>query len=361
MKTEWDNITLETVTPIHIGNGEKYTFLDYFVDGGKANILNTDSIFGSVNEDIEVINNLSKDIEEKIINGQAEINVKDFFRGYDVDVSKHIIKTIKTDIEHSRRVEVKQFINQNGRCYFPGSSIKGAIRTAYIFDYFNDGRNINELVSVLEDANVRIKKGIKPHLIKFSEIEEIAIGKIQDDCFRHLLVSDSEFITDGQMSMIETKRYSNEKKKYKEHSVYLEVLDANESVNFKIKINKGFGKTIKDIRNSLIKLSKTVSDYEKNNPNNPVFLKEFYEYLSKDIHENETVYMNLGFGGGYLPKTIYLLLPKYGKDLNIIKEILPFSKDKQRKRELVNAFTDFPMTKTVYNEEPIGWVKLNFP
>jgi len=66
----WNNIKLETVTPIHIGNGEEYAFLDYFVKDGAVNILNADLLFEEL-KDIEIINQMSKDIEAKIVNGQG--------------------------------------------------------------------------------------------------------------------------------------------------------------------------------------------------------------------------------------------------------------------------------------------------
>jgi len=226
--------------------------------------------------------------------------VKDFFSEYDVDVSKHISKKVKTNVLPSRRVRIKKFINQNGRCYIPGSSIKGVFRTSYIFDYFD--KHIDKLIDVLGDHEIRPNQ-------KFSRINEIAIGKIQDDFFRHLLVSDSGFIDEKHTSIIETKRYNNKRQEYGV-SVYLEVIDADKQINFSIKINKEFGKTIDDLKEYIMKLGKTVSDYEKNNLENAEFLKKFYRQISKYMNENKTIYMNVGFGGGYLSKTIYLLLLK---------------------------------------------------
>jgi len=385
----WNNIKLETVTPIHIGNGEIYTFLDYFVENREANVLNIDAIFEIIgsksnSEDaIEAINNLSLDIEKNIVRNNV-INIKSFFEKYNIVVNNFVVKKIKTDVELSRSVQVKQFINQNRKCYLPGSSIKGAIRTAYFFDYF--AKNINDLVSVL---NSTINNNRNNNRI-FSALNEIWIKNItgsdlstyindysdrqhhppvEQDFFRHLLVSDSEFIENKEMSIIETLRvhnYNKNKKSDREPlKIYLEVFDAKKTINFKIKVEDKFKEKmgyIKDIIQKINNLSTIVAEFEKNNPNNKKELKEFYEKLHEKIKikSEEEVFMNLGFGGGYLPKTVYLLLWKYGKDLNLIKNLLPFRKEKEWKRNLVKEFCDFPMTRETYKGEPIGWVKLNF-
>jgi len=348
-----NNIKLETVTPIHIGNGEKYTFLDYFVEGGKANILNIDSIFEGM-EDVDVINKLSKDIEEKIINGQAQINVNDFFGGYGVDASEHVIKKIKTDVEPSRRVEINQFINQNSRCYIPGSSIKGAIRTAYLFNYFNNNENIEKLVSVLNDRKIYDN-------LKSNELNKEVFGEITDDFFKYLHVGDSQFLIDNEMEIIETRRYNNKYQQKKGIPIYLEAINENSVVNFEIKICNGFRGTMEDIKNGIKNLTTTVCDYEISNNKNPDFIHKFYSKILDDMENTNRIYANIGFGGGYLPKTIYLLLWKYKKNINLIKRLLPTRNDKRRGiYQRVDNFEDFPRTITLCGNTPLGWVKLNF-
>jgi len=314
------NITLETVTPVHIGNGEEWSFLDYFIENGKVNILNTNAIFESLN-DTQIIDNLSKEIKEKIINGQVQINPKEFFGKY-IDVSKYIIKRIESD-EISGKVKIKKFINQQGRYYIPGSSIKGAIRTAYFFDFFD--KNIDALVDVLENKS-----------------------EITSDFFKYFHVTDSQFISDSKMKIIKTIRHNNEKNK-EGIPIYLEGIKEGSIVNFEIKIDDRSKITIEDIKNSVRNLTTTVCDYETNNNKNPDFMKNFYN----EIKKNNEIYLNLGFGGGYLVKTIYLLLWKHKKDISLIKNNMPL-----KKKQKVNTFSDFPRTKVIYNKKPIGWVKI---
>jgi len=345
----WNNIKLETVTPIHIGNGEEYTFLDYFLEDGAANILNVDLLFEGL-KDIEVINQLSKDIEKNIVNGQVQVDVKDFFSKYDIDVSKHISKKIKTDVLPSRRVRIKKFINQKGRCYVPGSSIKGAIRTAYLFNYFDKNENIEKLMEVLENISIRDND-------KSNILNKIVFGEITNDFFKYLRVEDSQFLTDCDMKIIETKKYNN--KTQKKLPIYLEVLKNGSVVNFEIKICDGFKDTIENMSSSIGNLTKTICDYEIKNNKNPDFIQNFYRKILDNMKNPNEIYINIGFGGGYLPKTTYLLLWKYKK--NIIKRLLPTSNDKRRGiYQRVDMFEDFPRTRTIYGDNPIGWVKLNF-
>ncbi|MEM4347164.1 MAG: type III-A CRISPR-associated RAMP protein Csm5 [Candidatus Altiarchaeota archaeon] len=341
-----NSLELICETPVHIGNGKKYTFLDYFLDGGFIHIIDTEKIFDDINK-IEVIDGLCRDIENKIINGQAQIDIREFFGQYGIDPWRYVIKKIRTNVKPSRRVQISQFINQNGNCYIPGSSIKGAIRTAYLFDYYD--KDIDKLVKILEDQRIRNK---------YKKLNEEAIGGIEEDIFRHIQVTDSSYINKNNFIVIEAKRYNNIKKQWG-NPVYLEVIDKETRIEFNVKIDERFKKSINDIMSWCNNLSKIIAEYEMNNRYNSNDLKKYYKSLYDNIKEDgEHFYLNLGFGGGHITKTVYLLLWKYKKDLKLIRGLLKIEK-LIKKSMRVNNFYEFPRTRVIFNNLPIGWVKIS--
>jgi len=352
------NIELQTITPLHIGNGKSYSSLEYFIDNKYINFINLNSIFDGIGknktekESIDIINRLSKKIEKEVINSQSQIDSRSFFNEYGVNVSDFVLKKLQTDIKPQRRVEIHQFINQNERYYIPGSSIKGAIRTAYLFNYFDNNKNIENLVKVLNDSQI---------YNKYDKLNKMVFGEITNDFFKYLHVEDSKFLTDDNIKVIETRRYNNKYPQRDGTPTYLETIKENTVVNFEIKILDKFNGKIESMKNNIRNLTKTVCDYEIKNKKNPEFIHKFYDKILNDMENPNEIYTNIGFGGGYLPKTIYLLLWKYNKHINLIKKLLPTRNDKRRGiYQRVNMFEDFPRTRTIYNEQPIGWIKLNF-
>lgn len=343
-----NNLTLRSETLVHIGNGEKYTLLDYFVDNEIMHIVDIDKVFDGIG-DIQVIDSLCKDIEDKIINGQAQIDIRGFFSEYRLDVKKYVVKNIKTTIKPSRKVQISQFINQNGNPYLPGSSIKGAIRTAYLFDYYD--RNIERLIGILEDPEIQIKD-------KYKKINEKAIGNIENDMFRYVYVSDSGFIAKEDFTIIEARRYNNIKKQ-EGNPTYLEVMNEGTDVKFEIKIDNRFKNSFENIASWCNNLSAKIADYEVKNKYSNESTRRYYQELSKKIKEDKSdFFLDIGFGGGHITKAIYLLLWGHnGNKLGIIENTL--RTEKLIKGKKLSNFYEFPRTRVLFNNLPIGWVKIS--
>ena len=121
-------IKIETLSPVHIGNG---TFLqqgnDYIVEDNHINVLSLDKLGKIIGTDNTTIREWTKAIEE----GNGEFFVKGKMQGhsYQEYTKRHIESSIKID---QRKNTLKECIHDGmGYPYIPGSSIKGAIRTAY--------------------------------------------------------------------------------------------------------------------------------------------------------------------------------------------------------------------------------------
>jgi CRISPR-associated protein Csm5 len=348
-------LKITTLSPLNIGNGDKYTNLDYYIEGNKAKIIDIEKMMESI-EDINKINEMQNLIKHNMGNNRLTISVRELYEGIGIYPDKYISKKIDCKIKEDASVQVAKFINQNGNYYIPGSSLKGAIRTAYIFDYYD--KNINKLVNILKNRD-NTKKG--------NEVVKIAIGDIKDDFFKHLLITDSGFISPENFEFIETRRYNIENKKRNKSNVYgnkecKEVLKRNSNFNVELTIKKDFPKNFEEIKSMCNKLTRTIIKFEMDNKYLPQSLKDFYKNnILNNLNNDNTFYLAVGSGSSYLSKTIYLLLWKHDKDLNLIKRLLPTRNDRRRNKfQKVNSYLDFPRTRVIETnkEIPIGWIKI---
>lgn len=356
-----ETLLIKTLSPLNIGNGEKYTNLDYYIEDKKAKIIDIERMMENL-KDIDKINQMQNLIKNNMGNNKMTMTVMELYHSVGLYPENHVSKEIDCKIKENASVQVAKFINQNGKYYVPGSSIKGAIRTAYIFDYYD--KNFDKLISILDDREIR-NKG--------TELVKRAIGNIQNDFFKHLLITDSKFIDFKNFEFIETKRYNIEHKKRGNSNLYgnsehKEVLKKGSEFTVEMTIKKDFPKDFEDIKTMCNNFTKTIIDFEMKNQYLPQELKEFYKKnILSDINKNnnnnnnDSFYLALGSGSGYLSKTIYLLLWKHKKNLNLIKKLLPTKNDyRTRKFQRVNSYLDFPRTRTVeiIKNIPLGWVKI---
>lgn len=194
-------LKITTISPLNIGNGDVYANMDYYIENNKAKakIINIEELFESI-DDINKINKLVNLIKHNMDNNRMKGGVKETYESIGLYPDEHILKEVDCKINKDARVQVRKFINQNGKYYVPGSSLKGAIRTAYIFDYYD--KNIGKLVNILENKKIYDNK-------KGNEVVNTAIGRnIKDDFFKYLLITDSNIIPQENFEFINTIRYN---------------------------------------------------------------------------------------------------------------------------------------------------------
>jgi len=202
---------LQTVTPMHIGTDEVYEPTGFVVDASVPQLV--------VVEPIELIRSLSADerLQFAKICAQGTIGsileVYKFLRnrrpkGRSVAVCKDFVTHYQNTLSISARNErhVQQELNRfeiprtafrpiDGRAYIPGSSIKGALRTAYL--------NLMEKRKALSSGKRRYQGNtLQQELLDFR--------KIPEDPFRMIKVSDFRPVGNAPTKII----YAvNEKKK----------------------------------------------------------------------------------------------------------------------------------------------------
>ncbi|MBO5580036.1 MAG: type III-A CRISPR-associated RAMP protein Csm5 [Prevotella sp.] len=123
------NIKIETLSQIHIGNG---VFLqkgnDYLADGKSLYVLNMDKLGSVIGTDEKNIQQWLNAIDK----GNAETFIKTRIK--DIPYEKFSKRCIESNVDLGQgQSTLKECIHDGlGRPYIPGSSIKGAIRTAVL-------------------------------------------------------------------------------------------------------------------------------------------------------------------------------------------------------------------------------------
>lgn len=343
---EFFYVCLEAKSPIHIGCGEGYDPISFSLDR-KAKCIRVFDPFIFISqmkfEDREELiricqkgtadslRELYKYMAEREVTGGRVVPVsKDFIEHFDENPLAHK----ETDKREGNKFEIERtaFNPVDNRPYIPGSSIKGAIRTAYL-NYKN-----------------KAKQGIK----EGSKLENYLLGRnnIEDDPFRLLRVSD--FLPVGE---VKTKiQYAlNKKKKISKHNTnapfqILEVIEPGALFLGSISINldKDCQKNIKE----------------------PIDLKDLQEaikfFFNKEITKDITLLraQNIQFSSNKPDLPIKLGKHSGAESVTVdgYRSIMIKEKEKSSFKDHTTTFwcsSDYRDKKSD-KAEPFAWVNLEF-
>ena len=397
---------LKTLSPTHIGTGNKYTKYDYYIRDKKVYVISLDKFLDKFIEQLpekeqetlagyiennKGIQDFVKSIQDFVKNnanmdqGFVKNNANMDFKLLEnsvlysidlVDTSK-VIHGIWEEIKHPKGL------------YIPASTIKGAIRTAVLYcllkenDYkFSKNGNI-----VLKDKNGKIlAKGL--NIQNFLEREFFGENQ-SDDIFKYLRVSDSN-IESGFDNLECRKIYvanttKVQDKKEKKHPEYYETIaEGTEFSGIEIfiiekLINPKYYKTLEKIKNwkeclyefskDLIEAELKFWDNEKvGNMIKQAYGKSPHSYLTRYFRKDEVLrhlkeiqkenspeepVIRIGKLSGYLTHSIGLFLAKDKNkkpyDLHQFGEFI----NKKAKNWL------FPLTRRLtLDNQTLGWCKL---
>lgn len=197
-------IILKTLTPLHIGNGEALRPIDYIIndsvlyrvsqkqllnfikenslisefevwinrktdeiDSLKTNINNIDSEIRNLkrNNEKDLVKrkeNSKKDFNRQLNELDRSINLKSFLSEISDSLLKKFIeneKPTKFILKFEINNQIRGFIKSpTNKPYLPGTSLKGAIRTALLYKYLKDFANIQEIKKIIEDLLSSVQK-----------------------------------------------------------------------------------------------------------------------------------------------------------------------------------------------------------
>lgn len=213
-------IKLTTLSPLHIGAGDEYIlspYSDYVQRGDSLIYIDTKKLQKAIQDDKALVdafvngirqfeNNRSTFVLEDFISSQLGMEIDDF--------AAHVVK-IEGDC---KKAHIHRFISTAGKPFIPGSSLKGAIRTAVLVDWL---LNRKDGETELDKIRVAVKRRHKKILEQMNP-DRACFGSIKDDVFRYLRVSDSEPFESSHLVVGEMKRVvlpSENKKKQQQSNI----------------------------------------------------------------------------------------------------------------------------------------------
>ncbi|MCX7727528.1 MAG: type III-A CRISPR-associated RAMP protein Csm5, partial [Chitinispirillaceae bacterium] len=265
------NIKAETIMYVHVGAGEENCVdpLEYVIKEDKSGKpwfyrINLNSL---LKKDANWAKEFIKAIENEKTIGKLRTILRERFNPDEKDtwihkaaVSKSVWETYKSKIgilNPSNQLFIRCMPFINGRVYIPGSSIKGALRTAFLdrkayFYKSDDGQNGYEALNrdIIEEIKRERKQEDKATLI---EKKLLNYKRIEEDPFKAIKVEDA-FLPPDSTEIVEVKNVREEDKKVLSLDIFVEAVKPK--VNFEITI--GYEDKVAVDKNNLGKIALTI-------------------------------------------------------------------------------------------------------
>ena len=345
------NVKLIPLTDIYIGSGKDIEAYEYTVKDKYMYRIDMSEVFDKMNDS-------EKENFYKILQENNFFNIRSWIYnnykekwGYiykekvSSDFEKYYKEKLDDKSQENSQLSISEFIGYNNKKYIPGSSIKGALRTAFIYSDFLENEKKYEIKSSYEIKNgkrVYNRKEIdKEAKIMESEVllaekedrygnkkgEKLGLEPKKDP-FKTVKIFDTE--------EIELEKFSVNVLQIKERNLFCEVLNGTyneikktKKVNFEKGINfniilteyslkdnsmmdykKNLG--IKKLLDSLDDKMENILNFEieKEREKDSYNLRSFYEFLKKIFNsfKNKNISLvRIGKYTGFNDKTINLL------------------------------------------------------
>ncbi len=354
-------IKATVITPVSIGNGHQLSpYKDYFIKDGFVHYIDTNKLGQLLAEDEELMDEYVEGVANMEGN-RSKFDIYSFIKNNLKVNPKEITK--RTLFYLGEKTNRKLYIQEItkapiGYPYLPGSSIKGALKTAYLFEYLiNDSQGRAIAIKLLKNPK------------HTSDIEQ----KLKEFEFA---VSDSGAFNDDNLICIYDQRLHVKKGNYI-IPTYREAIDIKGSSEFCINSTykwDSFRQMVNHYAISGLETEKGIMIDADENERIDLgiynHLYDFYEKMIDDINKNQKdVFLRVGFGKGFYMNSIaeaifnqdrtdekkefkkYLKSIGYGKAYN------------SRAGRVVDYELDpylFPITRNINTKSvrPLGWIKL---
>lgn len=280
-----NNVKIRTLTPIHIGSGNILQYGNDFVKGidkegyEALGIIDPSKVLQVIGED-----NLNKWVSSIDRGDSTDEIIRGF--GKKVGITSYSSRIIELHAGNVRKTEtLRELIHDGmGRMYLPGSSIKGAIRTAILASIIPTDNDKLRQLSLMVEEKVNAEK-----------IEQKYFGENPNtDCFRFLKVSDAIF---DEKSISRALKMANIN--INEHpergfwdcskSQLIEAISAQESTSCRISIDhkayQNAGINMREYMTSLETLFKTINEHTRSLVKSEI--RYWKEYKDEDSNKVE--------------------------------------------------------------------------
>jgi CRISPR-associated protein Csm5 len=367
-------LKLTPFSPIHVGSGREYFPQEYCPvrDPDRVHIINLDQL---IRQHPEVTEQLTARERVPLWATDAVRYVREpaLVRNRD-KVDRHTAQDIKDAAELGNAATIWEFAKDDlSRPFLPGSTMKGAVRTAIAYRLLMDSplalTNVKNAI-VKSTSRGQAAPGDKEAVERLVFKTE---GDAHDDLMRLWSFRDSPpldcdksltVVAGKRLSSMEPLGYLNQYEVLTDKSGTLDI-DVSfdcalaESGHWKLETLASFPETIADVCTCLNRFADDIIehelDYFRNHPVNPLDVVTFYEGLQERRRRGE-VLLCLGKGTGWHKKTIGLLLHK-DPSTAFRDVVAAYNLGRGQRR-----FTGFPTSRemVVRNGKPavFGWAQI---
>jgi len=338
------HLQIEILTPLHIGSGEEIDPYEYVIKAGRLYKINlADFLYHLSPAEQEKFDKISTDIVRlrQFIRNKANF---DKFSEFSVEVSNTVESVYETKFQdiHNQLV-ISPFIRELSSPFIPGSSLKGAMRTAVIFELFQGEANKKMRADIFEAELLKSQRGF------YSEKDQRFITRGLDggkDPFRAIKITDAK-LPENTTYIERVETFSRKSGKIEPLNIQIlkeithssfqnkhvavigelriddELIKRNREIKLK-SINKDF--ILRACANFTREIIDSELEYFADHPTT-----EICEQLRNESLDKESFLLRLGWGSGFNSMTVNL---------------------KQRKPRSVQT------RKLVDNVLPLGWTKV---
>ncbi len=377
---------LETITPVHIGSGETFNHMDGYYSNGRWYHIKLDKVLAHPSADI---NALTSEMAQRDFRWQRYLSQRNMNPS---ELSAYSLPCLQSP----ETGEVREAIKTIGNCpYIPGSTIKGAIRTAFLSELIvKDNKLFQNNLAYLQSLTRQTVHGNPRRETPAKKIEHDAIGRDPNhDILRALQVSDTvplasdafEIGTAWTVTLDQDNKLVQKIDDGKEYKNYVQQIQAGQNLTFTLKIDELLLRELEKTRlhfsdlqeetlRNIVKVCRLEADALMQSE------REFFEYYElpnipevydKLIDENAdppegTFFLQIGWGTGYHANTVNAI---FTDDKDAPEELLldlrnRFRLGESRSRRGHYDKREFPKTRRIlYREqnpiEPLGWVKIS--
>lgn len=369
-------MSLTTLSPIFIGSGEVLNKSSYFSSDKEVNVIDEEKLIKALYSRRGLFEEFISDCSSG--NFSLTTFLDDRLPHYKkMDIAKYKLishSNILTNNIFKGRVvkklnDINVFIKSSeGKPYIPGSSIKGAIRTALIaseirknkdryINYFNSKKNLKELKDLEDKALSNISNEILNNTnFQFTDDDYKYFKDRPNLLFKHLIISDSDEVPLEKLFVGKQHDFTTKGNKVNELPIFMEFIKPLTTFYFTISIDK----TIVDYFD-MTAIEKKLNTYFRQYFNSIEALHTLFVNSNKDkkytlwsIEENHKPNILLGGHDGYFAKNIIYSLCKF-KDTGVDKQkIIDLLKKHFTKHDHIkhdNIMSPRTMKLTMFNNE----------
>ncbi|OAA84797.1 type III-A CRISPR-associated RAMP protein Csm5 [Clostridium ljungdahlii] len=189
------NLEIKTLSPVAIlndSNSKLSPYIDVVKDKDEFILLDVDKIADILINDKEYYNKYLEILRNKRSNSSDKYTIKNLLQDKNIKLEEVEAGRIKCSCNIKGNVEINTCIKSKGIPYIPGSSLKGGIRTAVLYNEIDK----NDLVG---------KKKIFSKEYVGQDIFRKYPKRVQEDIFKNLIIRDTDIDANVKTSIYEAR------------------------------------------------------------------------------------------------------------------------------------------------------------